>query len=316
MTAGGDVANSKLFASNGNVGVTIEGNVVASHFTGSSVAATISGNLTGSQIESLVSQVAVSVGKNANATEITSRGTMLAAFSANALNMVVSAAGQTDFLVNGNFKGAIVNTQDTLSLVAIGNVLPGTQIIASDAARIHAEAFAGTLSAGTLDLRTTGSVLASARIQAAEIADISGDGNAFSIGGDFGGRLTVHGDFASGDDASTTLVEGTVLPTARITIGGSINGTTDYVFANAFLGALFIGGDINQDIDFGGNVKSIFVGGSINADLTVIGKVASIVAGNLFIATDDNDGTFRDGAGNITGALDTTLGFGKVISAV
>jgi hypothetical protein len=241
---------------------------------------------------------------------------MTGAFSANAQNIHVSAVGVTNFLVNGNFKGTVVNSEGTLNVIVIGNVLPGTQIIAADAARVRTGTFAGTLSAGTLDLTTTGSVVAAARIQAGEIADVSGDDAAFSIAGDFGGRLTVHGDFASGADSSTTLVEGAVLPTARITIGGSINGNTQYAFANAFLGTLHVGGDINQDIAFGGNVKSIFVGGGINAGLTVIGKVASIVAGSVFVATDANDGTFRDGEGNITGTLDTTLGFGKVISTI
>jgi hypothetical protein len=316
-TIGGDLLGSRLFAIESEVSVNVGGNVIGSQLTGSSVSATVSGNLAASVLQTNDSDISLSVGGTTTKTDFAAGNSFTGSFTGDALDVLINSGNTTNITAAKNFKGRVYETTGVLTFLATGNVLPGSIISSAGNARVTAAKFDGTLNANLLDFATTGTVGAIARIQADTVTDINADNIGFSVGGDFAGRLAVAGSFTTGTGASATVVTGTVQPTAAWAIAGSIfQGATKYVFGKGFLGVLQVGGDINPDIDFGGNVNTIFVGEQINGDLTVLGKVASIVSGTFFTATDAFDGTFRDGAGNVLAALDTTTGHGRVTSTL
>jgi hypothetical protein len=167
-----------------------------------------------------------------------------------------------------------------------------------------------------------GNVAASARIQASEIDDFNSDTIGFHVDGDFAGVLNV-GDFDSDVVGGSTLVEGDVLKSARFNIGERFGNSADedFIFAGDFLGVLNIGGDIDVDLAFAGDVNQIIIGGLIGTTgvanaITISGKLKFLSSGSLFDETTPGEaGSFENGAGTATATLSVQRGFITVIPA-
>lgn len=317
-TIGGDVIKSRFFAEESFVSVSVGGNVTGSIFAGSGASVSVGGNLTSSRIEGDDESVSLTIQGTLTKSSLAAMGGVRLDASKDALDVEITADGASVLEVDGNFKGTFANSSSSLLLNVGGSVLPTSKITNVGATTITTTNFDATLNAGTLDFLASGNVGALARIQTNAVGDLGdGDTNGFNVGGTFGGRLTVSGDFSGGDAATQTIVGGDVLKTARIIIGGDLTGaSTQFVFGGAYAGTLSIGGNMTKDISFAGDVNSIVIGGSVLGDLVVTGKIARVVAGSVFTATDANDGTFANGAGTAIGSIDTTTGHGLVISTI
>ena len=153
----------------------------------------------------------------------------------------------------------------------------------------------------------------------APAAVVGGDMTRLHIGGNFKGNFRVAGDLVTGDTTSSTMViGGSIGATSLIEISGDIGSATSspqLVFGGAFLGRLLVGGALKTDLSFNAGVSRLDFDGGIGpallgdniVNIIVNGKLASLSSANLFQRTDAAGGRFFDGAGNLTGILDTTI---------
>jgi len=212
---------------------------------------------------------------------------------------------QTTVDVGGNFRGRIQGSNGGVTLTTGGSVLKGSVLSANEYQERTmvidvAGNFAGAVtSAPHLVFLVDGNVEQSASITARQIGRgfPMDPGLNFSVGGNFAGRLEVLDFTASSDpDAGAlTLVSGTVTSTGlfRISRFTDIGANESYRFGGDFLGRLVVGGDLDADIAFAGNVNEIVIGGAVQADVTIAGALTHFsTGGSTFVQTGPASGTF------------------------
>jgi hypothetical protein len=181
----------------------------------------------------------------------------------------------------------------------------------------------GSLSSRQLDLIVQQNVTSSARIQTEFVDDFNADTFGFRVDGSFAGVLNAI-NFDSDVVNGSTIVAGDVLRSARFNIAGTIGQTIDedFSFGGDFLGVLNIGGDIDVDIAFDGDVNQVIIGGVVGVagvanSISVGGKLKFLSSGSLFDeTTPGKEGTFENGIGTVTATLTTQDGFVTVTPTV
>jgi hypothetical protein len=267
--------------------------------SGGDVALTVTGNISRSTIASPQSSVNVNVGGNFLASSVTCDEDMF-------------------FSVEGNMSG-IVNSFDSSISLEVGGTMSG-KAIADETLFADLGQLTGSLSSDQLDLIVQGNVAASARIQARAVDDFNADTIGFSVGGDFGGVLNVI-DFDSDVVGGSTLIDGDVLKSARFNIARSFGDATDedFIFGGNFLGVLNIGGSIDVDLAFAGDVNQVIIGGLIGTAgvvnaITVSGKLNFLSSASVFVeTTPGKEGNFQNIQSIVTATLSVQDGFGTVI---
>jgi hypothetical protein len=120
------------------------------------------------------------------------------------------------------------------------------------------------------------------------------------VGGTFAGTLEAIDFTASNDpDAGViTLVGGNVTSTGLFRIGRftDIGANESYRFGGNFLGRLVVGGDLDADLAFAGNVNEIVIGGAVQADVTIAGALTHFSSGgSTFAQNGPTSGVFLIG---------------------
>jgi hypothetical protein len=148
------------------------------------------------------------------------------------------------------------------------------------------------------------------------VDDFNADTVGFRVGGTFAGVLNVL-DFDSDVVGGSALVAGDVSKSARFNIERRFGDTADedFLFGGDFLGVLNIGGDIDVDLTFAGDVNQVVIGGLVGVTglaniIAVAGKLKFLSSGSLFDEfTPGLTGFFENGAGSVNGPLITQGGF-------
>jgi hypothetical protein len=141
------------------------------------------------------------------------------------------------------------------------------------------------------------------------VNDEDSDGNAFHIGGNFGGRLNVADEL---DTLGGPMVGGLTLATAKLNIGGGfVGGGPAAEFTGTFSGELSIGSDLDVDLTFGGTATQATIAGSVNTNVAAGGRIGYLATGSLFDQVGAG-GNFEDGAGVVTGTLTAPMTLTKV----
>jgi hypothetical protein len=297
-------------------------NVIGSNVNASQIAAiTVGGSLSNSQVNS-GSDVDLTVTGNITRSTIASpQSSATVAVGGNFITSSVTCDEDMIFSVDGNMSGT-VNSFDSSITLTVGGTMSG-KAIAGDILFADIGQLTGSLSANQLDLIVQGNVASNARVQAIEVDDFNNDTIGFSVGGDFGGLLNV-GRFDSDVVGGSTLVDGDVLKSARFNIAGFFGDleNEDFIFGGNFLGVLNIGGSINVDLAFAGDVNQVIIGGFVGLGglantITVSGKLKFLSSGSLFEeTTPGKEGNFVNGNGTVTGSLVAQGGFGTVTSTI
>jgi hypothetical protein len=296
LNVGRNLISSVLNAS-GVASITVGGSMSASQlYSGEDdVSLSVTGNITRSTITSPESNVSVSAGGNFVASSVTCDE-----------DMTIS--------IGGNLSG-LLNSFDSEITLTVGGTMSG-KAVADDRMLADIGQLTGSLSSNELDLIVQGNVTSSARIQTGDVDDFNGDTFGFRVDGTFAGVLNAI-NFDSDVVGGSTIVAGDVLRSARFNIAGTIGETIDelFSFGGDFLGVLNIGGDIDVDIAFDGNVNQVIIGGLVGVagavnTITVGGKLKFLSSGSLFDEiTSGLTGSFENGVGTVTGTLVTQDGF-------
>jgi hypothetical protein len=302
LDVGRNLTASKVISS-GIAVITVGGSLSKSQVnSGSDVSLAVTGNVTRSTIASPESDATVTVGGNFLASSVTCDEDMF-------------------IWVDGNMSGTVNSFDSSISLKVNGTM--SGKAIAGDTLQVDVGQLTGSLSSNELDLLVEGNVASSARIQAREVDDFNADTIGFSVGGDFGGVLSVL-DFDSDVVGGSTLVDGDVLKSARFNIGRTFGDNTDedFIFGGNFLGVFNLAGSMDVDLAFGGNVNQVIIGGFVGVAglpnvITVSGKLKFLTSGSLFAeSTRGKEGDFRSGNGVVTATLETRDGFVTVTPMV
>jgi hypothetical protein len=320
VTAGGDVLKSTFHATESSVSLTVGGNLVSSRLvgSGSNVSASVAGNTTGSSIFSS-SNTILTVGGDLSKSTATAGAGITTNITGDAADVLLTADAASSITIGGDFDGEAKATGGLLTISVTGAAKTGSRIESVAGLLGTFGQFDGALVAGTLDFNVVAGVGKLARIQATAVGDQNANDVAFSVGGDFAGRLDVSGNFDSGIGASVTLIGGDVVKGAVLNFGGLFGGAgsaDQFVFGGAMLGSLSINSDLETDLSFAGDVNRIVIRGVVRDTILIAGKAAFISTGSLFGETDANDGNFLDGSGAIVGNLDTTSGHGTVVTTI
>jgi hypothetical protein len=295
MTVLGNVTNVRLTANDdlnltvGDVGNGRRSTVSGSRVTSSTgyVVADIAGNLLKSTFLSMDDGHRATVGGNVLDTDF------------------LFDDRETTVDVGGNFRGRIQGSNGGVTLTTGGSVLKGSVLSANQWQErtmvIDVTGnFAGAVtSAPHLVFLVDGNVEQSASITARRIGRgfPMEPGLNFAVGGTFGGKLEAI-DFTASNDPDAgqiTLVGGNVTSTGlfRISRFTDIGANESYRFGGDFLGRLVVGGDLDADIVFAGNVNEIVIGGAVQADVTIAGALTHFSSGgSTFVQTGPTSGNF------------------------
>jgi hypothetical protein len=296
MTVLGNVTNVRLTANDdlrltvGDVGNGRRSTVSGSRVTSSTgyVVADIAGNLLKSTFLSMDDGHRVTVGGNVLDTDF------------------LYDDRDTTVDVGGNFRGRIQGSNGGVTLTTGGSVLKGAVVSTNQwqegtMVLDVAGNFAGSVtSAPYLVFLVDGNVEESASITARRISrgysapEVPAN---FFVGGTFAGKLEAIDFTASNDpDAGViTLVGGNVTSTGlfRISRFTDIGANESYRFGGNFLGRLVVGGDLDADLAFAGNVNEVVIGGAVQADVTIAGALTHFsTGGSSFVQTGPTSGNF------------------------
>jgi hypothetical protein len=300
---------------------------VGGNFVGSTVSSeeigqmTVSGSLVNSTVEAS-SNVTVAVTQNVKGSTITSAfSDIILTVGGSYLASSVSCDETIQITVGGNMGGIVNSFSSDITLTVggtmSGNVIAGEEIIA-DIGQLS-----GSLSSFGLDLVVQRDVAASARIQASDVDDFNSDTAGFRVGGNFGGILNVS-DFDSDVLGGSTLVEGDVLKSARFNVGSQFGDAADesFTFGGDFLGTLSIGGDIDVNLAFAGDVNQVIIGGLVGTTgavntIAIGGKLKFLSSGSFFKETIEAEtGSFVNGTNTESATLTVEGGFKTVTPVV
>lgn len=323
-TVSGSVMGSKFFAPESGVFMKVGGSVSDTDIVvGEEISLDVAGSVTRLRA-SATSDITLSAGGSVTQSNLTSpSGDIFADIGGSLIASVMTAYEDVLLQVDGNVsQGAnpagtlvpsvITSSDGNVNAQILGSLVRSRLVGDGVNAEIGLD-LNGFVQAYVLDLEVGRDVLNGARIQANEVRHF-GDFESFRVGRNFNGMLDVAGSFSAGVGASTTLIGGVVGSTAVINIGtiDEVNSSDEFVFAGNFNGTLTINEPLATQLRFGGNVNQISIAGAVLDDIIIAGRLGSLASGSLFVATDANDGTFRDGLNTITGTLDTGSGHGNV----
>jgi hypothetical protein len=319
VQVGLDAIASHISSLNGNVILSVGRHLLSSAIKANSEALIeVLGSISKSQI-STASNLSLSVGQNVTNSKLASaESDVFVSVDGNFLESSISCDEDIEISVTGNLSGVLDSASSGVTMTVggtmRGHVIAGEEIVA-DIGQLE-----GTLAGRRLDLLVQQNVGAGARIQANNIDDINSDTIGFRINGSFAGQLTTL-DFDSDAAGSSQLVGGDVLKSARFNIAGQLGGTADesFEFGGDFLGVLNVGGDIDVNLVFNGDVNQVIIGGLVGTTgavntIIVNGKLNFLSTGSLFEETTPGKaGSFLNGLGTETATLQIESKFTTVI---
>lgn len=282
LSIGGSLTGSTVIAQN-DISATVAGTVTSSTLTAakSEVSLAVTGAMTKSQVSS-GSSVTLSVGGGLSLSAIQGKNNVsLGVTGSLATTRVQSSNSDVSLTVTGAMSG---------------------QAVAAGTVNVSVGSLSGSLSGGALRLDVNGDVAATARMQATNV-------NFMDVDGFFAGQLN-----AVNLNTSGTLIKGSVSTTGKLSFSGTF-GTAAVAFgtgASSFLGQLLLGSSLDQQLTFAGSVSRVLISGQVRNNIIVGGKLTYLSTGSLFTPT-GNNGTFKDGRGNVTGNLTTVGGFTTVV---
>jgi hypothetical protein len=288
----------------GNIAqITVSGSLMNTKVAaGNDASVAVTGNVKDSTITAATSDVSLSVGGNFLASSVSCDEIIVASIAGNMSGLLNSFTSDITLTVGGTMSGKAIAGEDVIA--DLGQLT-------------------GSLSSDQLDLIVQGNVAASARIQAEQVDDLNSDTVGFHIGDNFAGVLNVN-SFDSDVAGGSTLVEGDVLKSARFNIGRRFGASADesFTFGGDFLGVLNIGGDIDVNLAFAGDVNQVIIGGLVGTTglvntIAIGGKLKFLSSGSLFDETTPGKaGSFENGAGIETATLSVDGGFITVTPVV
>lgn len=323
----GNVSRSLFLATNfDDISLTVTGNLFASRFsTDDEVSVDVGGSVTSSSFLSTTGDVTLSVGTDLLlSTLISADDQIILDVGRDALgNRLLADDNNSTVTIGRNFRGLFQGGSADLVMTVGGSVLPGSAFLDGDTFTFDVTgSFTGTVVGTSLDFQVGGNVGIVTRLLVRNVQDLGADVDTvgFSVGGIFAGVLRAV-DFDPNSDPTAgqthVLVGGDVATTGRFIIQDIASTSQDdtYRFGGNFLGQLIIGGALDVDIEFAGNVNRVVIGGPVQDTITVAGRLIFLSAGgSLFaVTTPGFDGNFVDGQNIVTGNLDTTGGFVRVI---
>lgn len=230
-------------------------------------------------------------------------------------DVTVTAPGDVSLTTTGVGKVAPKITAGNNAIINVAGAFGGSINVANEL-NFHAKSVA---LAAKSSVRVGGDLtfIVTADVSAPTI-DVAGNVKDFSIGGALNGGINIAGNFVAGTTtAAATVIGGAVGASTFLHIGGDLGSNAsapEFVFGKGFGGRLEIGGDLLADLTFQGDVGRIAIDGRVGpatpgavgnavADIIVHGKLGSFNSSSLFHRLTDKGGTFVDGAGTTTGAI-------------
>jgi hypothetical protein len=331
LTVSGDMSGSRV---DGTLDVTVDisGRLVGSEIRGSPdngtdtrILVQVDLDVVDSNISAVEKVAMLTVGRSLIASAVQSDDDVRITVGGSvSKSTVTSSEADVRLSVARNVTRSTITATASNVFVTVDGTMNGKAIAGEDLIADVGE-LTGSLSADLLDLVVQGDVSASARIQANEVDDsLFGDADSigFEVRGDFAGQLNVI-DFDSDAVGTSVLVEGDVLKSARFNVAGTFGDVADesFRFGGDFLGVLNIGGDIDVDITFSGNVNQVIIGGLVGTTgaanfISVEGRLKFLSSSSLFAATTPGQiGSFQNGAGVASAILSVQDHFITVIPA-